>query len=72
LPADLTAPEDPEGIEAAKAWLSSRMPRLRPYSETIDQPALTAQFSILQATQSESFAKVQRDIMRLLAAITVP
>ena len=72
LPQDLVPPQDPESIEAAKAWLTSRLPRLRPYSETIDQPALTAQFSLEEATRSDSFLKVQRDVARLLAAVRVP
>jgi hypothetical protein len=72
LPQDLTAPQDPEGIEAAKAWLSTRMPRHSPYSETIDQPALTAQFNLEMARCSRSFDKVHREIERLLAAVTVP
>jgi hypothetical protein len=68
----LTAPDDPESIEAAKAWLSTRMPANSPYSETIDQPALTAQFSLAMARRSASFDKVHRDIHRLLMLVRVP
>ncbi|SRR6266851_6942702 len=71
VPQDLTSPEDPESIEAAKAWLSVRMPRHRPYSETIDQPALTAQFNLAMARRSGSFEKVHREIERLLGAVRV-
>ncbi len=38
----------------------------RTYSETQDQPALTALFDIEQARQSDSFDKCYRDIVRLL------
>jgi len=72
LPQDLTAPQDPESIEAAKAWLSTRMPRHNPYSETIDQPALTAQFNLEMARRSGSFDKLHREIERLLDAVTIP
>jgi len=72
LPQDLTAPQEPESIEAAKAWLSTRMPRHNPYSETIDQPALTAQFNLEMARRSGSFDKLHREIERLLDAVTIP
>ena len=72
LPHDLSAPDDPESIEAAKSWLTERMPARSPYSETIDQPALTATFDIQVARSAPSFDKVHRDIERLLLAVTVP
>jgi len=71
LPQDLSSPVDPEAIEAAKGWLSTRMPRHNPYSETIDQPALTAQFNLEMARRSPSFDKVRREIERLLVAARV-
>jgi len=71
LPEDLEAPDDPESIEAAKAWLSMRMPPRNPYSETIDQPALTARFSLLMARAAASFDKAHREIERLLALVRV-
>ena len=36
------------------------------YSETYDQPALTALFDLEQARQADSFDKCYRDIVRLL------
>jgi len=57
---------DPEGIRGAKEWLSSRMPRNRPYSETTDQPALTQWFDIQAARRANSFDKCYREIVGLL------
>jgi hypothetical protein len=63
---DLTAPDDPESIRDAKGWLSRNMvnPRL-PYSETIDQPALSMLFDIDLARKSDSFDKLLRELDRL-------
>ena len=72
LQADLKRPVDPESIESAKAWLTMRMPRERPYSETIDQPALTAQFDLESAKTAPSFEKAHRDFVRLLSEVRVP
>ena len=63
---DLNAPDNPEAIRGAKEWLSQRMEGSRTYSETHDQPALTALFDIEQARQADSFDKCYRDIVRLL------
>lgn len=72
LPSDLTAPLDPESVTSAKAWLSQRMPATTPYSETIDQPALTAAFDLTMARSAPSFDKLHRDVATLLRAVTVP
>jgi hypothetical protein len=66
LPADLTAPADPEAIRGAKEWLAERMPPSRGYSETSDQPALTAIFDMAAARRADSFDKCYREITRLL------
>lgn len=67
LPADLPAPPDPEAIQGAKEWLRKRMEGSRTYSETVDQPALTAALDLSQARQaSASFDKCWREIERLL------
>ena len=59
-------PNDPEAIRGAKEWLSHQMKGSRTYSETQDQPALTALFDIEQARQTDSFDKCYRDIVWLL------
>jgi hypothetical protein len=65
LPPDLAAPERPEEIRGAKAWLRERM-RGRVYSETIDQPALAAVFDLNQARAAKSFDKCYRELARLI------
>lgn len=45
-----TTPDDPEAIGSPKGWLRMRMPRGQPYSETLDQAALSAIFD-LEAAQ---------------------
>lgn len=66
LPADLEAPSSPEAVRDAKGWLSAQMPR--GYSPTADQPALTDLFDLEMARSSPSFAKLVRELTRLLAA----
>ena len=66
---DLNPPDNPEGVRGAKEWLSHRMEGRRSYSETYDQPALTALFDIEQARQADSFDKCYRDIVRLLGEL---
>ena len=63
---DLNPPDNPERIRGAKEWLSYQMESSRTYSETQDQPALTALFDIEQARQTDSFDKCYRDIVWLL------
>ena len=63
---DVHPPNDPEAIRGAKEWLTYRMEGSKTYSETHDQPALTALFDIGQARQANSFDKCYRDIVRLL------
>jgi hypothetical protein len=67
LPEDLETPELPEGIRGAKEWLRNRMPRHRPYAETVDQPALTAAFDLQEARRAPSFDKCYRSIEWLLS-----
>jgi len=66
LPADLAIPPNPEMIRDAKGWLADRMPSGRGYSETSDQPALTATFDLTAARSADSFDKCYREIIRLL------
>lgn len=65
LPPDLVSPPDPEGIRGAKGWLRDRMSG-RVYSETVDQPALTALFDLNQARSANSFDKCYREVESLL------
>ncbi|MDE0017150.1 MAG: DUF4276 family protein [Candidatus Poribacteria bacterium] len=69
LRTDINSPSDPEAIRGAKEWLSHQMEGSRTYSETQDQPALTALFDIEQARQTDSFDKCYRDIVRLLGEL---
>jgi len=62
---DLVSPGDPEGIRGAKEWLRGRMTGAT-YSETLDQPALTARFDLDAARRADSFDKCFREIRRLL------
>ncbi|NLH42465.1 MAG: DUF4276 family protein [Planctomycetes bacterium] len=63
---DLIGDPQPERIRGAKEWLSDRMPRGRPYSATIDQPAMTGVFDIQAARRTDSFDKCYREVVRLL------
>ena len=63
---DIHPPNDPEAVRNAKGWLDRRMENNKSYSETTDQPALTALFDIEQARQADSFDKCYRDIVYLL------
>jgi hypothetical protein len=66
LPLDLVPPPAPESIRGAKEWLADRMSGGRGYSETSDQPALTAAFDLRAARLAASFDKCYRDIAGLL------
>jgi hypothetical protein len=76
LPSNLIAPPDPERIANAKGWLRGRMPPNRKYSQTSDQPALTAVFDLdIARSRADSFDKCCREIeglLRKLIALTPP
>jgi len=57
LALDLEPPPNPEDIRGAKEWLSDRMVSAHSYSETLDQPALTAVFDLNEARKARSFDK---------------
>ena len=59
-------PREPESIRGAKERLSALMPPGRSYSETLDQPALTAIFDLDAARAAPSFDKLWRDVVSLL------
>ena len=63
----MTPPPDPEAIRGAKEWIARHMTQGNTYSETLDQPALTALFDPIQAAaRSDSFAKCHREITSLI------
>ncbi len=70
LPAELKPPSDPEGIQGAKDWLGKQMGKSRRYSETLDQPALTARFDLQMARSADSFDKCFREVSRLLLTLS--
>jgi hypothetical protein len=63
----MVAPNDPEGVVHAKEWLSGRI--LHGYSETADQPALTALFDLQAARRADSFDKCYRDVEGMLRTL---
>ncbi len=62
-PADVL-PEDADTARTGKSWIQSRIKRRgRPYSETLDQPSLTAKMDLTQCRQrSRSFDKLCREL----------
>lgn len=69
LPETLERPPDPESIRDAKGWLTDRMPIGAGYSETDDQPALTAVFDMTTARRADSFDKCFRELAGMLRAL---
>ncbi len=72
LPANLTSPPFPEQVRGAKEWLADRMAPGRGYSESSDQPALTAIFEMEAARHADSFDKCYREVVRLLNLLRAP
>ncbi|MBI2395733.1 MAG: DUF4276 family protein [Deltaproteobacteria bacterium] len=66
---EIEAPPDAEALPSPKGWLGSRMKA--GYSETIDQPALTAAFDVDAARRAPSFDKFVRDVASLLGVTEV-
>jgi hypothetical protein len=66
LRGDVVAPPDPESIRDPKGWLGERMSAGRTYRETLDQPALTAEFDLEAARTSRSFEKLWRSVSECL------
>jgi hypothetical protein len=67
LPGNLNAPDDPEGVQGAKGWISGRMPRGSPYSPTRHQAAFCHRLDTARARErSASFDKLYRDVARLI------
>lgn len=72
LKSDIEPPNDPETVRGAKEWLQHRMQKGKTYSPRRDQPALTAQFDLQQARQTDSFDKCYREIIRILEELQKP
>lgn len=67
---DASAPTDPESPRDAKGQLSNRMVARRSYSETADQPALTAVFDLATAyARCRSFRRMVGAFGRLAVAV---
>ena len=65
---DAAAPPDPETIHDAKHYLARELLETGYYySETADQPALTAVFAMAEARTCPSFQKLERDLTSLFA-----
>lgn len=62
---DASSPPSPEEIPDPKGYLTGQMGSGR-YSETLDQPALTALFDLSQAERCDSFRKLQRELVSIL------
>jgi hypothetical protein len=69
LSQNLEVVADPQAIRGAKEWLSKRMPANQPYAETIDQPAITAEFDMQRARRADSFDKCYREVQSLLGKL---
>ena len=66
LPSDERIPEDPEALRLGKAWIERRF-RGTKYSETVDQPRLTAQMDLSRCrSRSPSFDKLCRELKKRL------
>lgn len=65
-------PNAPEVLRCGKGWIKQRF-RKMPYSETLDQPKLTARFDMGQCrTRSPSFDKLCRDLQRFITDPHLP
>lgn len=70
LPDDLPPPPDPESVRGAREWIGRHMIGSVSYSETVDQPALTAVFDLDQAAaRTNSFDKCLREVTSLILAL---
>lgn len=70
IQSDATAPASPESRRDAKGWLEEWMPKHVGYSETLDQPALSARFDLeLAFRRNRSFRKLVTSIGWMLEEI---
>lgn len=66
LSAELEPPPHPETIRGAKEWLSRNMVLARKYSPSVDQAALVAVMDLTAAKSCKSFARLCREIQRMV------
>lgn len=72
LAGDSAVPSEPERNRLGKAWIKKRI-RSAKYSETIDQPAMTAVMDLHACrSRSASFDKLCRELERMLAPPPAP
>ena len=69
LAADFSPPADPEAIRGAKERLSEHMPAGEPYAPTVHQASFSQMIDPEAARRAPSFAKLCRDIRRLVAEL---
>jgi hypothetical protein len=62
---DMEPPPDAEAIRDAKGWLARHAGQGFSYKPTIDQPALTNEFSLEQAYAARSFRKLVKEVVAL-------
>lgn len=73
LPLGLANHPTPETPRDCKGWLSAQMARGIAYSETVDQPALTALFDFAAARMAcPSFDKCCREVSKLFTQLDPP
>ncbi|MBI4625041.1 MAG: DUF4276 family protein [Verrucomicrobia bacterium] len=73
IPRNATAPADPESKRDAKGALEEFMPADRAYSETGDQPAMSAAFDMgLAHRRNRSFRKLVKAVGELLVQLREP
>lgn len=73
IPQDATAPANPESRRDAKGALEEFMPADRAYSETGDQPAMSAVFDLgLAHRRNRSFRKLVKAVGGLLTQLQQP
>ena len=63
---------NPESIHGCKEWLETWMPFSSKYSETVDQPALSAVFDLSLARKAPSFDKFCREVEQICRQASLP
>jgi len=63
---------NPESVHGCKEWLETWMPSTSRYSETVDQPALSAVFDISLARKAASFDKFCREVEEICRQASLP
>ena len=67
IPAEITFPDEPEGIRGAKEWLSKALPKGLAYKETIHQEKISAHLDLpLLRQRSPSFQRLEQALIDLI------